>query len=142
MYKRQVTDWFRELAPKPKARATAFLNAVELSTSQKLAALHMPIRLRWEVTSGYAEAQYEWKAIEYAVRPATVARLGREAATVGGEAATVGTCRCSLDHPRLQVRQWGLPQPLLCLSGGRGSVQVTGLEASSSVSAPLSDGAT
>ena len=45
----------------PKARATAFLNAVELRTSQKLAALHMPIRLRWEVTSGYAEAQYEWK---------------------------------------------------------------------------------
>ena len=99
-----VTDWFRELAPKPKARATAFLNAVELSTSQKLAALHMPIRLRWEVTSGYAEAQYEWKAVEYA------------------------------------VRQSGLAQPALILSGGRGSVQVTGLDDSSSVSAPLSDG--
>ena len=63
-----VTDWFRELAPKPKARATAFLNAVELSTSRKLAELKMPIRLRWEVTSGFAEAQYEWKAVEYAVR--------------------------------------------------------------------------
>ena len=99
-----VTDWFRELPPKPKARATAFLNAVELSTSQKLAALNMPIRLRWEVTSGYAEAQYEWKAVEYA------------------------------------VRQSGLAQPALILSGGRGSVQVTGLDDSSSVSAPLSDG--
>ena len=46
-----VTDWFRELAPKPKARATAFLNALELSTSQKLAELNIPIRLRWEVTA-------------------------------------------------------------------------------------------
>ena len=99
-----VTDWFRELAPKPKAQATAFLNAVELSTSHKLAELNMPIRLRWEVTSGFAEAQYEWKAVEYA------------------------------------VRQSGLAQPSLILSGGKGSVQVTGLDDSSSVSAPLQDG--
>ena len=87
-----------------QARATAFLNAVELSTSHKLAELGMPIRLRWEVTSGFAEAQYEWKAVEYA------------------------------------VRQSGLGQPSLILSGGKGSVQVTGLDDSSSVSAPLGDG--
>ena len=99
-----VTGWFRQLAPKPKARATAFLNAVELSTSHKLAELGMPIRLRWEVTSGFAEAQYEWKAVEYA------------------------------------VRQSGLGQPSLILSGGKGSVQVTGLDASFSFSAPLGDG--
>ena len=87
-----------------QARATAFLNAVELSTSHKLAELGMPIRLRWEVTSGFAEAQYEWKAVEYA------------------------------------VRQSGLGQPSLILSGGKGSVQVTGLDASFSFSAPLGNG--
>jgi hypothetical protein len=31
---------------------------------------------------------------------------------------------CSLDHLRLQVRQSGLAQPSLILSGGKGSVQV------------------
>lgn len=99
-----VTDWFRELPSKPKARATAFLNAIELSTSAKLKELEMPIRLRWEVTSGFREAQFEWKAVEYA------------------------------------VRQCGLPPPTVIFGGGKGSVQVTGLDAFFSFSVPLSDG--
>ena len=38
------------------------------------------------------------------------------------------------------MRQSGLAQPSLVLSGGKGSVQVSGLDDSSSVSAPLQDG--
>ena len=74
---------------------------MELSTSHKLAELNMPIRLRWEVTSGFAEAQYEWKAVEYAVREYQACNLcyiGLQPRSLAAAGAPVGA-GTTVAHP-------------------------------------------
>ena len=71
------------------------------------------VRMTWDMVLGSDEAKYEWKSVEYAMRQAY------------------------LNPPKDQE----FHQPSVLLTGGSGSVQVTGLDAFFSFNAPLKDGA-
>ena len=108
-----ATAWYRMLDAKNKARANAFLNALEANVTRKLQEPgSLNVRMTWDMVLGADEAKYEWKAVEYAMRQAY------------------------LNPPKGQQ----FHQPSVLLTGGSGSVQVTGLDAFFSFNAPLKDG--
>ena len=54
-----MTQWYRNLKEVERAKADAFLNALEANVSDKLAALQVPVRLQWQMIAVDDEAQFE-----------------------------------------------------------------------------------
>ena len=109
-----ATAWYRMLDASSRARANAFLNALEANITLQLQQPgSLNVRMTWGMVLGHDEAKYEWKAVEYGLRQAY------------------------LNPPMGQE----FHQPSVLLTGGSGSVQVTGFDSFFSFNAPLEDGA-
>ena len=109
-----ATAWYRLLNHQERAKANVFLNALEANVTAQLIDKGLNVRMKWDMLKGEEEARCEWKAVEYAMREATI--------------------------PPLPPGDVKFMTPSVLLTGGSGSCQVTGLDSFFSFNAPLKEG--